>query len=522
MTQVFIMLHERKGLTSISTKTSKWKGRNFNQCWWLTNDGGGPLQLILNCQNFHHIGSLLPKKGSSPKFVQLYIHDMINEMLNRMQFRRIKWVLMRRYDLKVFHRGENDLTFVGKHIVLPTSFTKLPDSNLYPRLAKVVSNFMIHGPCGTAKLKFPYMKSDKCCNYVLKSFQPSTIVGEEGYPRWPLVQRLSFHLLNQKSITILEEKGIDSMIRRNKELDTINFPKGKELTYAKFPIKFVYLKGAQVITILRQLIELRIKLFKRLLDNDRKFFDVIIEASELAFRNQLRRLFITLLVMNSASKAYIFWWFSFFYGYGGTSKTFIWKTLSIALRLKGLIVINIASSGIVFTISRRQGSLRAKILLHSKLIIWDETPMLNRFCFEAIDCTLRYIMRYKCKDNLYRSFGGKMIVLGGDFKKILLVLKKSCNNNQFFQNMVKLQNFKIVKKHEIRCQYIILNIGEGKLESNEIEESNIEISNELLIDDFENPLLYLVNFTYPQIDEKEYLSFDSIVQFGEDYYIKGE
>ncbi|GJR98999.1 ATP-dependent DNA helicase PIF1-like protein [Tanacetum coccineum] len=36
----------------------------------------------------------------------------------------------------------------------------------------------------------------------------------------------------------------------------------------------------------------------------------------------------------------------FLYGYGGTGKTFIWKTLSAALRSKGEIVLNVASSGI--------------------------------------------------------------------------------------------------------------------------------------------------------------------------------
>lgn len=36
----------------------------------------------------------------------------------------------------------------------------------------------------------------------------------------------------------------------------------------------------------------------------------------------------------------------FLYGFGGTGKTFVWNTLSAALRSKGLIVLNVASSGI--------------------------------------------------------------------------------------------------------------------------------------------------------------------------------
>ncbi|XP_022030517.1 uncharacterized protein LOC110931431 [Helianthus annuus] len=37
---------------------------------------------------------------------------------------------------------------------------------------------------------------------------------------------------------------------------------------------------------------------------------------------------------------------SFVYGYGGTGKTFLWKTFSAALRSKGEVVLNVASSGI--------------------------------------------------------------------------------------------------------------------------------------------------------------------------------
>jgi len=38
--------------------------------------------------------------------------------------------------------------------------------------------------------------------------------------------------------------------------------------------------------------------------------------------------------------------FYFLYDYGGTGKTFMWKTLSTAIRSQGKIVINVASSGI--------------------------------------------------------------------------------------------------------------------------------------------------------------------------------
>ena len=71
-----------------------------------------------------------------------------------------------------------------------------------------------------------------------------------------------------------------------------------------------------------------------------------------------------------------------------------------------------------------QGSLRAKLLMATNLIIWDEAPMMNRMCFEAFDRTLRDIMKNVDDTNNAKPFGGKVIVLGGDFRQILLIIKK--------------------------------------------------------------------------------------------------
>ena len=104
----------------------------------------------------------------------------------------------------------------------------------------------------------------------------------------------------------------------------------------------------------------------------------------------------------------------FIYGFGGTGKTFLYKTLTAALRSKGQIVLNVASSGIAallldggrtahsrFAIPINvvedsmctiavDGDL-ADLIREAKLIIWDEAPMVNRLCFEAFDRTLRDI-----------------------------------------------------------------------------------------------------------------------------------
>jgi hypothetical protein len=48
------------------------------------NDGPGPPQFVLSGQNYHRIGSLLPRHSQAPKFAQLYIYDTENEIANRM------------------------------------------------------------------------------------------------------------------------------------------------------------------------------------------------------------------------------------------------------------------------------------------------------------------------------------------------------------------------------------------------------------------------------------------------------
>ncbi|XP_070037710.1 uncharacterized protein [Nicotiana tomentosiformis] len=76
------------------------------------------------------------------------------------------------------------------------------------------------------------------------------------------------------------------------------------------------------------------------------------------------------------------------------------------------------------TCNIKQGSPLAKLIVKAKLIIWDEAPMMHKYCFEALDQTLRDILRFKDPSNLDQPLGGKTIVLGGDFRQILLVITK--------------------------------------------------------------------------------------------------
>nr|GEY32122.1 DNA helicase [Tanacetum cinerariifolium] len=131
----------------------------------------------------------------------------------------------------------------------------------------------------------------------------------------------------------------------------------------------------------------------------------------------------------------------FVYGHGGTGKTFLWKTIISSLRSEGKIVLAVASSGIAslllpagrtthsgfklpleltdesFFHDKKKSQL-GNLLVETNLIIWDEAPMNDKRCFKTLDGKLRDLM-----DAPNILFGGKTIVLGGDFRQTLPVKK---------------------------------------------------------------------------------------------------
>jgi Cdc6-like AAA superfamily ATPase len=130
--------------------------------------------------------------------------------------------------------------------------------------------------------------------------------------------------------------------------------------------------------------------------------------------------------------------FFFVYGHGGTGKTFLWNTIIARLRSEKKIVLVVASSGVASlllpkgrtahsrfkipfdvddasTCNVNRGTMLAELIQVSSLIIWDEAPMMHRWCFEALDKTMCDILSEHTPSNALLPFGGKPVVLGGDF-----------------------------------------------------------------------------------------------------------
>nr|XP_016465484.1 PREDICTED: ATP-dependent DNA helicase pif1-like [Nicotiana tabacum] len=231
--------------------------------------------------------------------------------------------------------------------------------------------------------------------------------------------------------------------------------------------------------------------------------------------------------------------FFFLYGFGGTGKTFIWRTLASAIRSRGDIVLTVASSGIASlllpgdrtahsrfviplnltedsTCNIKQGTPLANLIVKAKLIIWDEEPMMHKYCFEALDKTLRDILRFKDTSNLERPFGGKTVILGGDFRQILPVIPKgtrqdivnaSLNSSYLWpycQLLTLTKNMRLqgneIGPHvdELRdFSDWILAIGDGMIGSSVDGNEKVQIPDDLLIKESVDPISAIVESTYP-------------------------
>ncbi|KAL4590964.1 hypothetical protein LXL04_003911 [Taraxacum kok-saghyz] len=128
-------------------------------------------------------------------------------------------------------------------------------------------------------------------------------------------------------------------------------------------------------------------------------------------------------------------------GPGGTGKTFLYKALLAEVRSCGLIALATASSGAAAnnmpgertTHSRfkipinldnnsmcniKQQSGVAQLLRLAKIIIWDDPSMAHRQAVEAVDRSIQDITK------LNLPFGGKIMILGGEFRQVLPVVRR--------------------------------------------------------------------------------------------------
>ncbi|XP_010474114.1 PREDICTED: ATP-dependent DNA helicase PIF1-like [Camelina sativa] len=188
----------------------------------------------------------------------------------------------------------------------------------------------------------------------------------------------------------------------------------------------------------------------------------------------------------------------FLYGFSGTGKTFLWRVLCAAVRIMGEIVLNTASSRIASLLleggrtahsrfgipldvqetsmcKMSRSSDLGELFQEAKLTIWDEAPMMSKYCFETLDRSLKDIMR----DLEDKHFGGKVIIFGGDFRQILPVIVGD-GREQIIEEFSKW----------------ILDVGEGRLNEPNDGVVDIDIPEELLITEVNSPIESIINAIY--------------------------
>ena len=162
-----------------------------------------------------------------------------------------------------------------------------------------------------------------------------------------------------------------------------------------------------------------------------------------------------------------------------------------------------------------QGSDLAELLIHTTLIIWDEAPMTHRFCFEALDRTLRDIMRFKDPDSLIKPFGG-------DFRQILPVIPRgsrqdivlatlnasyiwsTCRVLNLTKNM-RLQSGQSTEEIQSVGEFSqwLIDVGDGKIGcSLSDDQFEIDIPNDILLKDYKDPIKSIAESTYPDFSSK--------------------
>ncbi|XP_038720003.1 uncharacterized protein LOC120012639 [Tripterygium wilfordii] len=262
-------------------------------------------------------------------------------------------------------------------------------------------------------------------------------------------------------------------------------------------------------------------------------------------------------VINQAGGLY------FVYGHGGTGKTFLYQTIIAKVRSTGRIVLAVASSGIASlllpggrtahsrfkipiqvdessTCHIKKGTQLARLIMKASLIVWDEAPMAHRHCFEALDRTLQDIMNIDGAQGCSTPFGGKTVLLGGDFRQILPVVLNGTRSDTVNASLTRSYLWQCCKVYMLRQNMRlhatglttderdsmskfaewILNVGNGKVLStvsgeDEEESSWIEIPNELLLPSTGDALHSMVSEIYGDLanlyHDQSYLNERAII-----------
>ncbi|XP_041999633.1 uncharacterized protein LOC121749092 [Salvia splendens] len=404
----------------------------------------------------------------------------------------------------------------------------------------------MHGPCGVVRKSSPCMRDGRCTKYYPKKFVDDTIVDDDGYPidgHWQ--PRKQCYYVGSYMLLVLGATCYEDL-------------------------RFV--NGVQYDTFRDACFALG------LLDDDKEYIDGILEASFWLSAHSLRLVFVSLLSSESVSRPDVLWqkcWKHLSddvvynqrklrnqpglvlgddeiqnFVFADIEKLLLNVGKSLCnyhgIRSKGGIVLNVASSGIAFLLlpggrtvcSRfkipinvnedsmcniKQGSDLDEIIIRSKLIIWDEAPMIHKHCIEAVDRALRDILRVCIESSMNKPFGGKTIVFCGDFRQILPVVPKgsrqnvinaTINSSYLWRNctmLMLIRNMRLLSvESSVEASKLkefsswVASIGDGVVGGPNDGEVVIDLPSNIVLSNIGDPLKTIVENIYPSyMDPKE-------------------
>ncbi|CAN1254543.1 ATP-dependent DNA helicase PIF1 [Linum perenne] len=118
----------------------------------------------------------------------------------------------------------------------------------------------------------------------------------------------------------------------------------------------------------------------------------------------------------------------FLYGHGGTGKTYLYNTIVSEIRSRGLIALVVASSGIAATLlpdaSTAHSRFKIPIEVHhtSTCMVKKGTQLAEVIKAATLIVCICDIMDVPLSGPGYKPFGGKSVLLGGDFRQTLPVI----------------------------------------------------------------------------------------------------
>ncbi|KAL1321069.1 hypothetical protein AAHE18_14G102100 [Arachis hypogaea] len=392
------------------------------------------------------------------------------------------------------------------------------------------------------------------CRYLSPSESMWRIFAYDIHHRWPSVQRLTFHLPNQQHVVFDDADIITHVYLRNKDLLTMftswmmakrRFPDGWSLTYVEYPGKFVYCSNSREWKPRQRGFSIARLSFAHPSSGELFYMRMLLNVHRgcTSFRSIRTVNGVTYDTFQEACSAM---------GFLIDDKEYIFAIKEVAevasaaqlrrlLRSEKRIVINVASSGIASlllpggktahsmfnipveltedTVCRiKKDSAKAEVVRLANLIIWDEAPMTNKLAFEALDRTLRDIMVSVSDRNKDLPFGGKVVILGGDFRQVLPVIPKgsrveivmaSINSSVLWKyckvlcltkNMRLTMGLEQSTPQELRSfSDWILQVVEGRCRTVVSDKLFVDIPSDLIIPVLENPVEDIVNTIYPNL-----------------------